>query len=102
MVFDTEQIEIEAPSPFNYLTKLSYDENKKLSEVAAQLGSTFSISTAQITEYTYDTLDHLETITDPREKVTTYGYGNSENLDFVMDPVGAAASTQYETAYDYD
>jgi len=79
-----------------YKTKLSYTPNLKLEKIQAQLGSAFDTATCQTTDYTYNILDKLQTVTDSLGNVTTYEYDNNDNLNLIRD-----AETK-ETTYEYD
>ena len=79
-----------------YKTKFSYTPNLKLEKIQAQLGATFDQATCQTTDFTYNILDKLTTVTDSLNNLTTYGYDNNDNLDSIED------AEQHWTTYDYD
>ena len=71
------------PVPFNYVTNFSYDENGNLSQTAKQ--TDISGQPWQVTGFTYNILDNLETTTDPLGHVTAIGYDENENRSLVTD-----------------
>ena len=76
-----ELMKVTAPSPFNYVTLLSYNKNKKLSQIERVRAN----DPNQIIKYAYDILDHLKRVTDPLGYVTKYSRDKSENLSDVND-----------------
>ncbi|MBP9855324.1 MAG: RHS repeat protein, partial [Candidatus Omnitrophica bacterium] len=63
---------IEEISPQGYKTKYTYDENSNVTKVERQ--SDTAEKQWQTTNFTYNTFGHVETITDPLNRVITLGY----------------------------
>lgn len=80
------------PSPYNYVTNFSYNQTKKISRIE-RIRAT---DPNQITSFTYDILDQLQTVTDPLGYVTTNLYDKNENLSDVND------AEENNTNYQYD
>ncbi|MBF0532545.1 MAG: RHS repeat protein [Candidatus Omnitrophica bacterium] len=77
-----------------FATKYFHDANGNLIRVERQMDP--GATQWQVTQMTYDILNHLKTSTDPLARVTTYNYDNNENLASVVD------SENHATTYEYD
>jgi RHS repeat-associated protein len=108
---------IQETNPRTYLTKYSYDQNGNVTKIERQADAGATVF--QATEMTYDILNHLKTVKDPLNRVTTYNYDNNENLSSVIDAIPNTITYQYDernklfkifdanspqgvTQYDYD
>jgi RHS repeat-associated protein len=80
--------------PFGYVTKRKYDANKNLIEKARQTDN--AGNPLQVTSYTYDILDRIQTIEDAAGNVTTYGYDANGNKSMVLDPESNTTSFIYD------
>jgi len=87
----TKQI---APSPFNFQTKYSYDQNRNLTQIHRQTADV--MNPWQSTQYSYTILDQLETITDPLGNLTSFAYDANGNRSSIAD------AENNITTYDYD
>jgi RHS repeat-associated protein len=83
--------QIEAPAPFNYLTKLSYNKNKKLTKVEREYGGTW-----QTLEYAYNILDKVVSITNPLNDSTQIGYDKNRHVTSVTDMEGNGTTREYD------
>jgi len=70
-----------APSPFEYVTKFSYDINGNQSKIEREVTG----EPNQITSFTYNARNKLEEITDPLGYVTEYGYNKNEDPNLITD-----------------
>jgi len=77
-----------------YVTKHTFDANGNV--IATERQADEAQTVWQTTQFTYDILNNLKTVTDPLSRVTTYNYDNNENLASVVD---AELNT---TSYAYD
>ncbi|MBF0384621.1 MAG: RHS repeat protein, partial [Candidatus Omnitrophica bacterium] len=77
-----------------YMAKYTYDANGNIIKLERQANSQATIW--QATQFTYNNLNKVLTVTDPLSRVTTFSYDNNENRRTVLDAEGNT------TTYDYD
>ena len=82
---------ITSPSPYNYITNFSYNQNNLLSMVEKEISGP-----NQLVEYTYDILDNIEKSTDTLFNTTAFYYDKSENFSELKD------AEENSTKYEYD
>jgi RHS repeat-associated protein len=82
--------EVTSPSPFNYIARFSYTNNKKLVVSQKTLGTS-----TQVFKYSFDKLDYTKTLTDPLNHSFSYGRDNSENLTTITDAENHETQQQY-------
>ncbi len=83
-----------SPTPFNYETKYSYDENGNLKQVDRQTGN--SLNPWQTTTYTYTILDKLASLTDDLSHTTYFDYDLNENRSSITDAEGNITEYVYD------
>lgn len=95
-LFDAERRLKEAttPTPFSYLSKLTWDDNSNLTKTEQQTGDV--LNPWQTAQYAYTPTDKLQTITSPSSNVTTLSYDGVDRLWKATD----AAMQTVEFAYD--
>lgn len=77
-------------NPVDYTTTFTYDANGNKVTATDPLGN--------VTTSSYDDLDRLAAITNPRGKVTTFSYDDVGNQLSSTDPMGNVASSVYDDA----
>lgn len=118
-LFDTERRlkQLTTPTPFGYLTKLTWDGNSNLTKLEQQTGDL--TNPWQTTQYGYSVTDKIETVTDPTLNVssmiyddldrlwkatdallrtTEYSYDSLNRISTVKDPSGTIEETRTYTA----
>ena len=106
---------IEKINALNFKSKWTYDQNGNVIKVEKQIDA--KASQWQTTQYAYDVLNNLRSITDPLGRVTSYTYDANENLSSVLNANNNATAYIYDerdllarvtdakggvTSYDYD
>jgi RHS repeat-associated protein len=94
-VYDNERrlTQVTAPTPFSYVTNITYDYNGNRLTVQRQTGTTPAY---QIYTWTYSVTDKQKTYVDPATYTTTWNYDGKDRLMNVIDPM----SREYQYAYD--
>jgi len=110
------QTQVTAPSPFSYVTKMTYDDNGNVTKVERQtnivatpwqtVNMTYSFDNKILTQldpsndtstYVYNNLRQLQQFTDPASRVTQYTYDDAGRLSTVKDPTNVVALTKTYT-----
>jgi len=78
-------------SPANYLTKMHYDANKKLTKVEQQFGNDW-----RTIEMAYNVLDKLVSITDPLGRVTSLEYNKNDRVKKATDAEQNSTTSTYD------
>ncbi len=86
-------IESITPSPYNYVTKLSYDTKGNRSKIEREIGGENEPN--QIMSYLYNERNKLAEITDPLNYVTKYGYNKNDEPNSVIDAEDNNTLTEY-------
>ncbi len=94
-------VQVTSPTPFSYISKMSYDENYNIIRTEVQHGVDFGTTPNQYYDSAYTILDKLKTVTNSLGKITEYTYDDNDNLASVMDAQGRVAP-QYDTDFLYD
>ena len=81
-------------TPAGFVTKYSHDANGNVTRIERQVDA--DATQWQVTQMTYDILNHLKTSTDPLNRTTTYNYDNNEKLASVTDAEGKTTSYEYD------
>jgi RHS repeat-associated protein len=68
------------PAPFNYVKVFSYDENGSMSRIERE-----KTDANQITQFSYNILNKIETVTNPLGYQTVYGYNKNGEPNIVTD-----------------
>ena len=86
-------------SPKDYITKLSYNENRMLESVESQLGEFDNSdgSENQITQYQYDILDKLQIVTDSLGRDSEYVRDHNYNVTKFYDAESKDSGNLYYT-----
>lgn len=87
---------VKITNDLGYETKFTHDKKGNVVKVERQGDTNSPVTVWQTLEFTYDTLNHLKTVTDPLSRVTTYNYDLNDNMSSVVD---AESNT---TTYEYD
>jgi len=89
---DLDQLtKITTPSPYNYVTKFSYDENGNETKVEKEVTG----DPNQIISYSFNVMKKIESMTDPLGNVTTYGYNKNDEPNLVTDAEENDISYEY-------
>lgn len=108
---------LQVENDLGYVTKMTHDKNGNVTKLERQVNAAATVW--QDTDFTYDTLNNLETRTDPLDRVTTHYYDDSENLTSIVDAESNTTTNEYDerhllfkvkdantpqgvTQYDYD
>jgi len=90
---DLDQLtKITTPSPYNYVTKFSYDKNDNGTKVEMEVTD----DPNQIIGYSFNVMKKIESMTDPLGNVTTYGYNKNDEPNLVVD------ANENDTIYEYN
>ena len=80
------------PSPFDYVTKFSYDKNGNRSRIEREIPGP-----NQVTTFDYYVRNKLKTVTGPlgNDYVTTYGYNKNEEPNLITDAEDNSTISEY-------
>lgn len=86
--------QVTAPSPFNFVTQIDYDEMSRVVETRVETG--ISGAPWQTTTTTYSPGGRVATVTDPQGHITTMTYDELDRLDEVTDAEGRKSKNVYD------
>lgn len=88
--------QITEPSPFSYITKVTYNDNGMKTKVERQTGDL--VTPWQTTQATFDIDDSLLTLVDAQSNTTTLLYDSLRRLWKITDPVSRVVTKTYDDA----
>lgn len=116
-IYDSERRPTQAtgPAPFNYVSKIAYNVNGRVTSVQQQVSSAPSFITATVsytltdkvqttndpvgrqTSWSYDGLDRVQSVTDAQGRTYQYAYDALSRLSTVTDPSNTISDTETYT-----